>query len=45
MMIFDAGANNKTVLDSIVEDGKHHLIRKRFNKSDDAILAHFSEDT
>ena len=43
-MIFDAGANNKTVLDTIVEDGKHYLTRKRFNRSDDAILAGFSED-
>ena len=44
-MIFDAGANNKTVLDTIVEDRKHYLTRKRFNRSDDAILAKFSEDT
>ena len=44
-MIFDAGANNKTVLDEIVEDSKHYLTRKRFNKSDDAILAGFSEET
>ena len=43
-MIFDAGANNKTVLDTIVEDGKHYLTKKRFNRSDDAILAGFSED-
>ena len=43
-MIFDAGANNKTVLDTIVEDEKHYLTRKRFNRSDDAILAGFSED-
>ena len=43
-MKFDAGANNKTVLDMIIEDGKHYLTRKRFNKSDDAILAGFSED-
>lgn len=43
-MKFDAGANNKTVLDTIIEDGKHYLTRKRFNKSDDAILAKFSED-
>ena len=43
--IFDVGANNKTVLNTIVEDRKHYLTRKRFNKSDDAILAHFSEDT
>ena len=44
-MIFDAGANNKAVLDTIVEDSKHYLTRKRFNKSDDAILAGFSEET
>lgn len=44
-MIFDAGANNKTVLDTIVEDKKHYLTRKRFNKSDDAILSSFSEET
>ena len=37
-MIFDAGANNKTVLDTIVEDEKPYLTWKRFNKSDDAIL-------
>lgn len=43
-MIFDAGANNKTVLDTIVEDSMHCLIRKHFNKSDDAILAGFSEE-
>ena len=36
--IFDASANNRTVLDIIVEDGKHYLTWKRFNKSDDAIL-------
>ena len=29
----------------IVEDSKHYLTRKRFNKSDDAILAGFSEET
>ena len=29
----------------MVEDGKHYLTRKRFNKSDDAILARFCEDT
>ena len=44
-MVFDAGANNKAVLDTIVEDGKHYLTRKRFNKSDDTILAGFSEDS
>ena len=44
-MIFEAGANNKAVLDTIVEDGKHYLTRKHFNKSDDAILSRFSEDT
>ena len=43
-MIFDAGANKKTVLDTVVEDGRHYLTRKRFNKSDDAILTRFSED-
>ena len=43
--IFDAGANNKTVLDAIVGDGKHYLTGKRFNKSDDTILAGFSEDS
>ena len=43
-MIFGVGANSKTVLDTIVKDGKHYLARKRFNKSDDAILARFSED-
>ena len=32
-MIFDAGANNKDVLDTIVEDSKHYLTRKRFNRS------------
>ena len=31
-------------MDTIVEDGKHYLTRKRFNRSDDAILAGFSED-
>ena len=44
-MIFDAGANNKTVLDTIVKDSKHYLTRKRFNKSDNVILARFSEET
>ena len=43
-MIFDAGANNKTVLNTIMDDGKHYLTRKRFNKSDDVILTRFSED-
>ena len=32
-------------MDTIVEDGKHYLTRKRFNRSDGAILAGFSEDT
>ena len=44
-MVFDAGANNKAVLDTIAEDGKHCLTRKRFDKSDDATLAGFSEDS
>ena len=43
--IFDPGANNKTVLEKIVEDSKHYLTRKRFNKSDDAILAGFLEES
>ena len=44
-VIFDACANSKAVSDAIVENEKHCLTRKRFNKSDDAILAGFSEDS
>jgi transposase len=43
-MIFDAGASQKDVLDTIVGDGKHFLTKKELNKSDDIIFAEFSED-
>ena len=43
MMIFDAGANRKDILDMVIEDGKHFITRKRLNKSDDKIFAKFSE--
>lgn len=43
-MMFDVGGNSMTVLDTIVEDGKHYLTRKRFNRNNDTILAGFSED-
>ena len=45
MMIFDAGANQKDVLDMVVGDGKHFVTRKRLNKSDDKIFKGFSEGT
>lgn len=44
-MIFDAGANQKDVLDGIIGDRKHFLTRKRLNKSDDKLFGSFSEDT
>lgn len=44
-MIFDAGANHKDILDSIIDNGKHFLTRKRLNKSDDGLFARFSEDS
>ena len=44
MMIFDAGANRKDILDIVVRDGKHFITRKRLNKSDDKIFAKFSKE-
>lgn len=44
-MIFDAGANQKDILDGIIGDEKHFLTRKRLNKSDDKLFGDFSEDT
>ena len=44
-MVFDAGVNQKDVLDAIIVDRKHFLTRKRLNKSDDMIFAGFSEDS
>lgn len=44
-MVFDAGANQKDILDTIIADRKHFLTRKRLNKSDDKIFAGFSEDS
>ncbi|MFA6805175.1 MAG: transposase [Candidatus Methanomethylophilaceae archaeon] len=44
-MIFDAGANQKDILDSIIDDDRHFLTRKKLNKSDDKLFAQFSEET
>lgn len=44
-MVFDAGANQKDILDVITADRKHFLTCKRLNKSYDKIFARFSEDT
>jgi len=44
MMVFDAGASQKDVLDGIVNDGRHFLTRKQLNKSDDKIFAKFSTE-
>jgi len=44
-MIFDAGANCKDVLDSIVDDGNNFLTRKKLNRSDDKLFGSFSKDT
>lgn len=43
-MIFDAGASQKDILDTIIYDRRHFLTRKQLNKSDDPIFAKFSED-
>ena len=44
MMVFDAGASQKDVLDRIVGDGRHFLTRKQLNKSDDKLFARFSTE-
>jgi len=44
-MVFDAGANCKDILDSIIADGNNFLTRKKLNKSDDKLFRSFSEDT
>ncbi len=43
-IIFDAGASQKDVLETVTGDGKHFLTRKDLNKSDDAVFAGFSPD-
>ena len=43
-MIFDAGANCKSVLDRMIEDKNNFITRKKLNKSDDKLFRTFSKD-